>query len=271
MATSTVKRYLRSAVYYAIRGSGLLAFQRARRVRRGSGWAAGLVFHRISAELPEDGLTITPSRFARILGMLRRDYHVISLDQLAGRIERSEPFSGREVIITFDDGYRDNYEVAAPLLLEHGLPACFFLTAGYVGTDDSFPWDREQGRTSGLMSWAEARQLAELGFEIGCHTWSHPDLGIEPMTSVQRELYESRVRIEDAIGRPVQHFAYPFGGRQNIRDSWVQAIRDAGYRTNSSASNEWITATTSPYLIPRIGAAPQRTLAELRIDMDAAW
>lgn len=266
-----MKQIARRATYHVLRLAGQLERTRIQRVRSGAGWAAALVFHRLSEVLPEDGLTIRPARFASILRMLRREYRVISHGALVERLRGRVPFTGREAVVTFDDGYLDNFELAAPLLREYDIPACFFLTAGYVGTSRSFWWDEARGVASQLMTWSHARQLAEQGFEVGCHTWSHPDLGREPITSWRRELVDARSLIEDRIGRAVEHFAYPYGGPGHIRPEWLDAVREAGFRSNSSADNRLVSGTTYPYLIPRLGASPQRSLAELRIDMDAAW
>lgn len=265
------KNLARQAAYQLLEQSGALTVKRKFRTRAGDGWASILVFHGVSDAVPEDGVTITSTRFGAILRMLRRRYIVLSMADLVNRLQLRTAFTGQEVVITFDDGYLNNYELAVPLLLEHDLPACFFLTAGFVGTNKTFWWDRAKRSSESLMSWSQAREIAELGFEIGCHTWSHPDLGQEPLTSVDRELYRARAKIEDMTGVSVEHFAYPYGGREHIRQEWIQAIKDAGYSSNSSASNSHVASNTDRFLIPRLGAGPQRSLAELRIDMDAPW
>ena len=157
-----------------MRLSGVLAAKRVFKRRFEGGWASVLVFHRVTDELPEDGVTVSSERFRSILSMLQRRYTPISAGDLVSRLETGHPFSDREVLITFDDGYRDNIEIAAPILESFGFPACFFLTAGYVGTGRTFWWDAEKGHESKLMSWAEAKQLVDRGFEVGAHTWSHP-------------------------------------------------------------------------------------------------
>jgi peptidoglycan/xylan/chitin deacetylase (PgdA/CDA1 family) len=271
MTTPPLRRFARFAVYHGLRLSGTLQAKRLLRGRRGAGWATVLVFHGVTPDRPEDGLNISPQRFRSILGMLRREYRVLAYGELIERLRRGTPFTGRETAITFDDGYLNNYEHAAPLLREFELPACFFLTAGYVGTAGDFWWDAEHGRHSGLMSWAQARELADAGFEIGCHSWSHADLGREPLGSAARELGEARQRIQDETGSAVEHFAYPYGGRDNIRPEWIDAVRAAGFISNAAAYNGHVTVRDDPFLVPRLGAAPQRSLTELRIDIDDAW
>lgn len=265
-----MKSVARRSVYLGMRASGALAWRRARRVRSGRGWATILVFHTLSTTYPHDGITMSPSLFGDIARMLRERYDVISLDALVRRVGAGVGLTGREVVITFDDGYLDNYEFAAPVLAELGLPACFYLTAGFIGTDRQFRWDTDKGRRTVMMSWDHAREMHGLGFEIGCHTWNHPDLGTEPITSATRELVDARAKLEDEIGARVVHFAYPFGGPHNIRREWVAAIGDAGFVSNGSCHGGQVHAGDDPLMLARVGCH-QRTITDVRIEIDAPW
>jgi peptidoglycan/xylan/chitin deacetylase (PgdA/CDA1 family) len=213
---------------------------------------------------------MSPDLFAEMARMVRAEYHVISLTELITRLRHQRPFTGREVVITFDDGYLDNYEFAVPVLQELGVSACFYLTAGFVGTTRQFPWDAAKGRTTVMMSWQHAREIHDLGLEIGCHTWSHPDLGTEPIASAQRELHDARGRIEDEIGAHVAHFAYPFGGPRNIRPEWVGAVREAGFESNVHCHGGQVVAGDDPFWIAREGCH-QRSPTDVRIIVDDPW
>lgn len=265
-----MKAVARRAVYHALRGSGVVAATRARRVRAGRGWATILVFHALSDERPHDGITMSPALFEGIVRRLARDYRVLAMSDLLERVAGGGPLTGREVVITFDDGYLDNYVHAAPVLSELGLPATFYLTAGFVGTDRQFPWDAAKGHRTVMMSWAQAAEMHRMGFDIGCHTWNHPDLGTEPIASAGRELDDARARIEDAIGGRVAHFAYPFGGLANIRPEWVEAIRAAGFASNVRCHGGQVCAGDDPHWLARVGCH-QRTVTDVRIEIDTPW
>lgn len=268
--TNRVKAQVRRGVYFGLRRAGLVALQRRRLIRTGRGWATILVFHTLSERYPHDGITMSPSLFAQISGMLREQYSVLSLSELVRRVNDQRGFTGREVVITFDDGYLDNYAFAAPILSEHGLPALFYLTAGFVGTHRQFAWDTAKGRTTEMMTWDHAREMHRLGFEIGCHTWSHADLGTEPVSSAQRELGDARARIEDELGASVSHFAYPFGGPHNIRTDWIDAIREAGFASNVSCHGGFVDSATDVHLIPRVGCH-QHTITDVQLEIDRPW
>lgn len=213
---------------------------------------------------------MSPELFGDIVRMLRAQYTVLSLNQLLAAVREKRPFTGREVVITFDDGYLDNFEFAVPILSDLGLPATFYITAGYVGTKKQFPWDTSKGRTTVMMEWHHVREMYALGFDIGCHTWSHPDLGKEPISSATRELDDARARLQDEIGAPVSNFAYPFGGPGNIRPEWIDAIRARGFASNVHCHGGQVFPGDDPYWIAREGCH-QRTVTDVRIITDDPW
>ena len=266
-----MRALIRNGAYQALALSGQLDRRRVRAVEAGEGWCSVLVFHRVSDVDQEDGVTITQARFRRILSLLRERYVVIGASELVGRISSRKPLTGREVVITFDDGYLDNATHAAPLLLEKGLPATFFLTAGYIGTNKRFPWDIAKSISAPAMAWHDARELHQAGFEIGCHTYTHPNLGTEPVAHAAHELTEAKELIEDKVGAVVNHFAYPFGSRQNIRPEWIAEVKARGFASLFSGFGGTATNRDSPFWIPRMGASHQRTLTALLIDIDQAW
>jgi peptidoglycan/xylan/chitin deacetylase (PgdA/CDA1 family) len=266
-----LKDLSRIAAYHLRNASGAIRRRRDRRIAVGEGWASVIVFHRVTDDVREDGITIAPWRFRAVLQVLKNHYHVISASHLLERMRGGPALTGREVVITFDDGYLDNYEIAAPLLDEFNFPAVFFLTAGYIGGQKRFPWDEAKGIPGPLMSWEQAREMAASNFEIGCHTRTHPDLGKESIASARSELIDLRPFMEDKLGAPVRHFAYPFGGRGNITPEWIAAAKQAGFSSLFTGFGGLATAKDDMFWIPRLGASHQRSTTELRIDLDDAW
>lgn len=112
--------------------------------RRWAAKAVVLMYHRV-ADVGEDpwDLCVAPGRFEDQLGLLAREYPVVPLSELVAAL-RSRTLRQGTVAITFDDGYADNLEAAAPLLQRHGLPATFFITSSLVNSASGFWWDRLQ-------------------------------------------------------------------------------------------------------------------------------
>jgi peptidoglycan/xylan/chitin deacetylase (PgdA/CDA1 family) len=118
-------------------------------------------------------------------------------------------FPQRTVVLTFDDGYRSVYEAAFPLLERLGLTATVFLTVGRgrTGPDNALP--SMNGRP--MLRWREIRAMHKSGISFGAHTLTHPDLTTLTEARAREEIWESKARIEDALGAPVTCFAYPYG------------------------------------------------------------
>jgi len=210
-----------------------------------------VTFHRVSADLPEDGLTASPEKFTAFCEFFRGQFRVVPLaEQVAGCSAGDD--MGGTLSITFDDGYRDNAEVAAPILRSLGLPATFFVITGVIGSGTVAPWDRELPVQPGWMDWDQLRALAAQGFEIGSHTDSHIDLGSADVETVRAELETSKRKLHDQLGRPARLFAYPYGGRENISERSRELVREAGFLCCLSCFGGINVLDANPFALNRI-------------------
>jgi len=213
-----------------------------------------VTFHRVSDALPGDRMTHSSSRFQEYCDFFREHFKVVPLsEQVAGRSGVND--LGGTLSITLDDGYRDNFEVAAPILRKLNLPATFFVITGFIGTQTAAPWDRQLVRQPGWMDWNQLRSLASEGFEIGSHTDSHLDLGVASAGAVRADLAVSRRKLEEQLDRPAQLFAYPFGGRQNISEVSRELVRETGFSCCLACYGGPNDLTTSPFDLTRISMA----------------
>jgi peptidoglycan/xylan/chitin deacetylase (PgdA/CDA1 family) len=102
-----------------------------------------LMYHRVCPRSDNWSLDpLRPQSFAKQIEYFCRNYEIISLDKLAEYIYRGKSLPEKAVAVTFDDGYRDNYLYAYPILKKHHIPATFFLTTGHIGTGQLFWWDK---------------------------------------------------------------------------------------------------------------------------------
>jgi peptidoglycan/xylan/chitin deacetylase (PgdA/CDA1 family) len=211
-----------------------------------------VAFHRVQETVaPGDGLTVSVRMFERHCEFLRRHFRVVPLPDIVEKLERGQPLH-RELAITFDDGYRDNFENAAPVLAKLSLPATFFIVSRWMGTDIVPVWDRERGARHPWMTWDQVRSLHSRGFDIGAHTRSHVDLGRTSGLRARGEVAGARVELERQIGAPVDLFAYPFGGPQHMTDANRELVKAVGFRCCCSSIGGTVATGTSPFHLPRI-------------------
>jgi peptidoglycan/xylan/chitin deacetylase (PgdA/CDA1 family) len=142
----------------------------------------------------------------------------ISMDAAAEHLGAASPPSGRYFCLTFDDGFKNHFTNAAPILVELRAVAAFFVISQAVGAT----LDRDAEALAGLwkrlvippievMSWDDCRRLVAAGMTIGSHTASHRRLRDLPVDEVERELKDSKATIEARLGTPCHHFCCPFG------------------------------------------------------------
>ena len=217
--------------------------------------AVVVTFHRIQETDPSDSLSIDTAAFERHCRFYQRYFHVVPLRELVRRLEQGLPLD-RHLAITFDDGYRDNYDNARPVLEKLSLPATFFVVTDWIGTDVVPYWDQVRGVRHPWMTWDEVRSLHRRGFELGAHTRSHVDLGRVSPREAREEVLGARLDLERQLDACVDSFAYPFGGRRHVTDANREVVRSAGFRCCCSSFGGINPAGTDPFFVNRIPVSP---------------
>lgn len=155
--------------------------------------------------------------FAAQLRFLRNFGEFISLDDAATLLESGAPLDGRYFCLTFDDGFKNSFTNATPILLDLGIPATFFLPTRYIGTivghDDAFIRSfYSHGRLlMEFLTWDDCRKMAAAGMGFGSHTASHARLFVLDEAQTEGELDESKATIERELAAACRHFCVPFG------------------------------------------------------------
>lgn len=217
----------------------------------GSGTSVVLLYHRIGPMKLSShvaGQYVSPHVFAwGVDGLRKRGWQFASLDECIynGRQEAD----GKDTLaITFDDGYLTIYDSACPMLKERDMTATIYVVVDALGGINE--WDRRAGdQEEKMMSAAQARELAEQGFEIGSHTLTHPHLPNLDDEQLKQEIADSKHKLEDIIGREVVSFSYPYG---DYDDRVLNAAMEAGYKNAMSTKLGAIVPGTSLFEIPRV-------------------
>jgi peptidoglycan/xylan/chitin deacetylase (PgdA/CDA1 family) len=190
--------------------------------------------------LDNSGSVVSASREAfeaQMSALAEAGFRGVSLREALAYREARNAWPERSVALTFDDGYANFYEVAAPALAAHGFTATVFVISGHVGgRNDWAPPPEGLGERS-LLSWSQLAELSSAGIEIGAHTRRHRDLRRLSASEALDEIGGSRLEIEERLGQSVESFAYPFGYvspesleivRREFRAACTTTLRRAG-------------------------------------------
>ena len=161
-----------------------------------------------------DKLNVTPVVFEKQMRFFKEhNYNVISLKEMVERIRAKKRIPHKTVTITFDDGLKNNFTNAYPVLKKYGFPATIFVAVDFIGGKN-------------FLTWEQIREMQVNGISIGSHTMSHRWLPILDEKELKKELLESKAIIERVTGKKVYMLSYPLG-RYNERTK--AAAKAAGY------------------------------------------
>lgn len=190
-----------------------------------------LVYHQF-AESSTGKAVVSRGAFAAQMQLLKeRGYRVVTLGQLRNFLEFRGQLPEKAVVITIDDGWRGTYDIAFPILKQHGYPASLFVYTQLVSGGAK------------TLSWDQLREMAAAGLDIQCHSVTHRNLAVqrdqesadEYLAAVRREIVDATLTIEKEIGRRPTFLAYPYGETNGLV---IALLRNLGYRGAFTVARE---------------------------------
>ncbi len=211
-----------------------------------------LLYHRIitdASQAGRHGTYITLNQLESHFEYLKKNgYTPITFKQLS-LINRFNP-AKKYVILTFDDGYRDNYTLLMPLLEKYQFRAVIYLVTGRAENS----WDlKDEGRTFPLLTREQIIEMSRNGIEFGAHTVTHADLTKVGIEEAWKEITDSRNQIQALLGKKVISFAYPYG---KVNDAIKELVKKAGFKYGIGTVNGPLAMQEDVYNIRRIVIHP---------------
>lgn len=183
-------------------------------------------------------LSIPPDEFEEQMAYLAENgFTTITPDQLMAYLNHDRELPEKPILITFDDGYLDNFTNAYPIMKKYGFTATIFVVTNKIGREANF------------MSWDQVRTMQQDGFVFGSHTVSHEPLTKLSREQIKQELADSRKEIEQQLGSRTRYFAYPTGA-YNLQIE--ELVKQAGYKAAFTIRYGQAGTESNPYALERI-------------------
>ena len=226
-----------------------------------------IMYHRV-VDSPDEvgvhGTYVTKELFKKHMQVLKDNgYRTVTFKELAEdhlltkRFDKGNKF----VVLTFDDGYEDNYRVMFPILKEFGAKAVIFLLSEskYNEWDVNNPHNPE--KRFDLMSEEQVKEMAAYGVEFGAHTKTHPYLSSLPIEEAREQIVQCKQKLEQTYGQQFITFAYPYG---DLNDEVKSEVRKAGFTFAVSTDSGEINVDSDLFQIRRIGIFPRNSMLTFR-------
>lgn len=164
-------------------------------------------------------------------------YTSITPEELYEFIVNGSELPEKPVLITFDDGYKDNYTNAYPIMKKYGFKGTIFVVTGFLGVYDNY------------MTWEQAKELADNGFSIESHTYSHKSMTEASDEEISKELTKSRDTIKNKLGIDADFMAYPTG-TYNLHIA--ELVQKAGYKGAFTIKYDNVSRESNVYALERV-------------------
>jgi peptidoglycan/xylan/chitin deacetylase (PgdA/CDA1 family) len=237
-----------------------------------------LLYHRVtpSSEADSQGVAGTSvDEFDEQLEYLTSEgYSFRSIPELAESITTGRKLSGKAVAITFDDGFKDNFTHAFPLLRRRGIRACVFVNTGFIGRRlryrETFwrPGSEKDDRPYDFMDWDELRELSSAGVDIQPHTHTHVDLTAVSLVDAEREIRTCRDLIEEQLNKPARHLSYPYG---LCSEQVVKLLAQHGFASGWTVSAKNVTPGNDRFRLGRKNAGGGMSTARFKLVLSSHY
>jgi peptidoglycan/xylan/chitin deacetylase (PgdA/CDA1 family) len=199
-------------------------------------------------------LAVSCKTFEKHMEYISKNHTPISLAELNKKL-KDNTLTGKEMCVTFDDGYKDNYINALPILEKYKVPATIFVTTSNIGLVASFEWDKKYNEKCRaiFLSEDEIKILSRNPLiEIGAHTHNHKRLSDLKNEDQKYEIETSKNILEKIIERKVSLFAYPFGSKRDFNMHTIKIIKNAGFLSAYENTGLLVTNRSNTLSLPRI-------------------
>ena len=225
-----------------------------------------IMYHRVVNNENEGGVHgtyITAKKFDEHMKYLKEhDYEPITFKELLKLNYRNRFNNGKKyIILTFDDGYEDNYKIAFPILKKYQFKCIIYLVShlNYNKWDVEVPENPE--KKFPLMTWGMIKEMQEYGIEFGGHTMTHQKLAHMPFEQAKEEITKSTQFLEEKLEEKLVCFAYPYG---DLNEQVKEFVRNSSYSFAVATDSGDLSFSEDLFQIRRIGIFPTNNMLSFK-------
>ena len=200
-----------------------------------------LTYHRVRDDGRYSDISVTTKNFENQLIYLKKHFDVIPLIEAVNSLQNGRRHNRDQVAISFDDGYKDNYSKAFPVLKRHHIPATIFLVSAHLGKSDD------------MLNIEEITSMKSHHIDFGSHTVNHNTLSELDADGAAYEVHRSKQNLEKLLQSQISLFAYPKGKQRHFDETTKSELRKAGYVAAFTTENGELVKTDDIYALKRIG------------------
>lgn len=218
-----------------------------------------LLYHKINDHDEPDIMTTPTSLFKKQMDFLKlNNFNILSLSEfLMRKNKKKDELSGsKDILITYDDGWEDNYTKAFPILKEFSFTATIFVTTGMVDRDDNY------------LTSKQIKEMSAYGIDFGAHSVNHNYLTSIPLKQAKNEIRTSKVFLENLIGKPIISFCYPYG---DYSDRIIEIIRKNNYECSFTVKPGKNRYSTNNFELRRTELNGNDTISDFKKKLSGAF
>ena len=219
-----------------------------------------LIYHSISND--ESSLSLSINEFEKHIAYLKdRNFETINFDQINSAKKK-------QIIITFDDGYKDLISCVLPILKKHNFNATCFIVSSLLGKENLWDVDKKNFVQKDLMNLNDTREWVDNGMFIGSHSHNHLDLTSLNNDKITDELTYSKKILEDKIGVKIKNFSYPYGKVNNLV---YQKTKEIFEKTTTTNRGRFDINSHDFHLIPRIDMGKNLSIFKIFLKLETLY
>lgn len=220
---------------------------------------------------PTHKFSTKPDDFLQQMEYLASNFTIISLSDFYEMRTAKRTFSDRLAMVTFDDGYEDNYEYAFPILNKFGVKATIFVTTGFVNGEIDITNKHIAYHGLKPLTWEQIKEMSKLGISFGAHTHTHPILTTIPLEEAHLEIVRSKETLEKRLERPIDMFAYPLGQRKTFNNLIIKLLKRCDFKLACSTIWGSDNSNTNIFALHRIRIDACDTIEDFKAKVNGHW